>query len=154
MKPVIRPGMPSDAAAVARLQGHLFPDRWSVADVKAQMSLPKAVLEVAYLADSSSDLCGYALGQVAVDEVELRSIGVHPDAQNRRLRRALLKAWEIHAKSLGANRVVLEVAENNAPARALYEAHGFQKVGHRPGYYRTGRGAAIDAFILERVLID
>ena len=152
MKPVIRPGLPSDAAAVARLQGQLFPDPWSVADVQAQMSLPKAVLEVVFLADSSSDLCGYALGQVVVDEVELRSIGIHPDMQNLGLGRSLLTAWEIHAQSLGAKRVVLEVAENNVPARALYETHGYQKVGHRLGYYRTGPAAAIDAFILEHML--
>ena len=154
MKSVIRPGSSTDAVAVARLQGQLFPDPWSVADVKAQISLPNAVLEVACLAGPGSELCGYALGQVAVDEVELRSIGVHPDAQNHGVGQALLQAWEHHAKGLGATRVILEVAENNAAARALYESHGYRKVGQRSGYYRTGRATAIDAFVLEHLLTD
>lgn len=154
MKPVIRSGSPADAEAVARLQGQLFPDPWSVADVTAQISLPNAILEVATSAGSAPDLCGYALGQVAVDEVELRSIGILPQVQNQGLGRALLIAWEIRAKSLGANRVVLEVAANNMPARALYNARGYLKIGHRLGYYRTGRTTAIDALVLARALAD
>jgi ribosomal protein S18 acetylase RimI-like enzyme len=36
----------------------------------------------------------------------------------------------------GARQIYLEVRESNAPARALYAAHGFTEVGRRKGYYR------------------
>jgi ribosomal-protein-alanine N-acetyltransferase len=42
----------------------------------------------------------------------------------------------------------LEVAAANAPARALYAAAGYQRVGERRGYYAGG----IDALVLARPL--
>jgi ribosomal-protein-alanine N-acetyltransferase len=154
MKALIRLGSLLDAEAVAQLQGEVFLDSWSVADVKAQISLPNAVLVSAYHEGAAPDLCGYALGQVAVDEVELRSIGVRRGAQNHGLGRALLRAWEERAMALGARRAVLEVAEDNAPARALYRVTGYQEVGRRRSYYRTGRSTAVDALVLQRLLVD
>lgn len=160
MNAVIRPGTLADADEVARLQGQLFAESWSVVDIRAQISLPKAVLVVADGADGvgvdppdgDRRLVGYALGQVAVDEVELRSIGVERHLQNQGFGRDLLRAWEDLAQALGAIRSVLEVAEDNASARAVYEAQGYRAVGKRPGYYRTAQSVAVDALVLERRL--
>jgi [ribosomal protein S18]-alanine N-acetyltransferase len=38
-------------------------------------------------------------------------------------------------------KLFLEVAENNAPARGLYESFGFQVNGVRKGYYADGQNA-------------
>ncbi len=46
--------------------------------------------------------------------------------------RALLGGFYARARSLGATRVVLEVAADNAAALALYEAEGFRTVGIAP----------------------
>jgi ribosomal-protein-alanine N-acetyltransferase len=43
--------------------------------------------------------------------------------------------------------VYLEVRESNAPARALYAAHGFQEAGRRKEYYRR---PVEDAVVLRR----
>jgi len=43
--------------------------------------------------------------------------------------------------------VYLEVRESNAPARALYAAHGFKEVGRRKQYYRR---PVEDAIVLRR----
>ncbi|MEQ9335588.1 MAG: GNAT family N-acetyltransferase [Miltoncostaeaceae bacterium] len=51
----------------------------------------------------------------------------------------------------GATRMVLEVSEANAAARALYDAAGFSPVGRRRGYYRGACGAE-DALVLARHL--
>ena len=45
----------------------------------------------------------------------------------------------------------LEVAETNAPARALYHRLGFSPVGRRAGYY-ADQGAPVDALVLRTAL--
>ena len=38
------------------------------------------------------------------------------------------------------SRIFLEVAENNIPARRLYEKAGFSEIGRRKNYYKTKSG--------------
>ena len=45
----------------------------------------------------------------------------------------------------------LEVAEDNAAARDLYERQGFRPVGRREDYYRTASGT-VAALVLRRDL--
>ena len=51
------------------------------------------------------------------------------------------------AKQRGAQKIFLEVAENNHPARAMYERNGFVQIGVRPKYYD-----GIDAILMEKKL--
>jgi len=56
------------------------------------------------------------------------------------------------ALGLGAEALFLEVADDNAPAIALYESAGFERVGRRRGYYAKGRRTPADAFVYRRAL--
>jgi len=58
-------------------------------------------------------------------------------AEHRRsgLGTQLLFAAEEQVRKLEGFMVVLEVAVNNAPARAFYERHGYKVVKSLPGYY-------------------
>jgi ribosomal-protein-alanine N-acetyltransferase len=38
---------------------------------------------------------------------------------------------------------LLEVGEDNTPARRLYARAGFREVGRRPGYYAGGKAALV-----------
>ena len=60
--------------------------------------------------------------------------------------------WHDEARRRGATRAFLEVATDNAPARALYDAAGYRPAGLRRGYYPRPRGRACDALILTREL--
>jgi ribosomal-protein-alanine N-acetyltransferase len=92
------------------------------------------------------------LVRLAADEAEILTLAVAPEARRRGRARALLKAAQAHAAAGGARRLVLEVAEDNAPARALYAAAGFGPVGRRRGYYDRAAGAAADALVLAKDL--
>jgi ribosomal-protein-alanine N-acetyltransferase len=50
----------------------------------------------------------------------------------------------------GARPVLLEVAEDNPAAIALYGNTGFAVVGRRPAYYRRQIGPAVAALALRR----
>lgn len=53
---------------------------------------------------------------------------------------------------MGATRLFLEVAEDNAAARALYDRLGFEPAGRRPRYYSRPNGPAVDALLLVLIL--
>jgi ribosomal-protein-alanine N-acetyltransferase len=108
----------------------------------------------------TSDLCfligdarGFALGQVAVDEVELLTLAVHPDHRRAGLGRNLLRTFETEAFTRGAHDVFLEVSAENPGARRLYDTAGYRTSGARPGYYRTPGGGRIDAILMTKPLI-
>lgn len=101
--------------------------------------------------------CGYGLFRAASTECEVLSIGVLPTARRRGVGRALMTAAVSQAKLAGAKAIFLEVAVDNASARALYLALGFREVGRRPGYYQRRPAsseaapiAPVDALVLRK----
>ncbi len=83
---------------------------------------------------------GFALGRVSLDEAEVLTLAVAPEARRRGQGRRLLAALEAEAAARGAGFAYLEVSEANTAARALYAGAGFEEVGRRPRYYaREGR---------------
>ena len=85
-------------------------------------------------------------------EAELLTIAVLPEARRLGLGRRLVGRFIYQARLRGADSACLEVAEDNADARALYLAAGFAEAGRRRGYYRTPEGKAVDALVLVRSL--
>jgi ribosomal-protein-alanine N-acetyltransferase len=52
----------------------------------------------------------------------------------------------------GVGRLLLEVAEDNTSAIALYTECGFSTIGRRKKYYRRKSGREVDALVIERGL--
>lgn len=91
---------------------------------------------------------GFILIRAVADEAEILTLAVRPSARRRGLARALVEAARVHASTLGAERMFLEVAVGNTPARALYQASGFSEAGRRRDYYARPDGSREDALIL------
>ncbi len=98
------------------------------------------------------DTRAFALIRVVADEAELLTIATHPDHQRRGLARGLMTDWEDMAASRGVARAFLEVAQDNAPARALYAAQGYVACGRRKAYYPRENTDGVDAIIMEKRL--
>lgn len=94
---------------------------------------------------------GFALGRAVAGEAELLTIVVAPEARRRGTGRALLASFEAAAAARGALSAFLEVAEDNAPARALYALAGYAEAGRRKAYFRRA-GQPVDAYILRKAL--
>ena len=88
------------------------------------------------------DARSFVLGRIVAGEGEVLTLATHPDHQRLGLARAALTAF-----CAACDTVVLEVADDNSAACALYASLGFAEVGRRKGYYRRKTGAA-DALIL------
>ncbi|MGL5737518.1 MAG: ribosomal protein S18-alanine N-acetyltransferase, partial [Plesiomonas shigelloides] len=72
---------------------------------------------------------------------------VDPLCQGQGFGRALLQALVERLEERGLVTLWLEVRESNTPARALYEAEGFNEVSRRKNYYPTADGRE-DAVIM------
>ena len=91
---------------------------------------------------------GFILCRGVADEAEIMTLAVRPDGRRRGLGRVLVEAAGAAARHLGAERLFLEVAQDNTAALALYRGVGFIEVGRRRAYYPRPDGTAADALVL------
>jgi ribosomal-protein-alanine N-acetyltransferase len=132
------------AAALAAIHAAAFRDAeaWSAAVIAGQLAHPACFA----LIDPAG---GMLLARVAADEAEILTLGVAPAARRGGIGRGLVAAAMRRAAAAGAATMFLEVASTNTPARALYEAAGFVRVGRRARYYANGG----DALVLRAELV-
>lgn len=88
---------------------------------------------------------GFIVWRIVADEAEIITIGVHPDARGTGIAESILTIMENSTNNTGVKKIFLEVAENNIPARRLYEKCGYAKIGTRPKYYE-----GVDAILMEK----
>lgn len=134
-----RPADASLAAPMAVLHSACFDEAWDASSITRLLAMPGTFAYVADAAEGGLD--GMVIARLGGGEAEILTIGVHPQARGRGLGRLLLEVAAAHAVAGGAEALFLEVAEDNLPARRLYETCGFVVVGRRPGYYRRKDGA-------------
>jgi [ribosomal protein S18]-alanine N-acetyltransferase len=140
---VIRPATTADVDAVERLEReNLGEDAWS--RILVEQGVSGELPTVHYLvAEQDCELVGHAVVSVVSDISELQRIAV--DATHRRtgLATGLLERAVDLARGAGADRLLLEVREDNAGAIAFYTARGFAEIDRRPRYYRDGGTAVV-----------
>ncbi|MFL6003963.1 MAG: ribosomal protein S18-alanine N-acetyltransferase [Nocardioides sp.] len=140
---MIRPATVADVDAIVRLeQENLGDDAWSHALVEEGVAgeLPT----VRYLvAQEGDDVVGHAVVSVVADISELQRIAVDPFHRRNGLATGLLDEVVVLARDEGANRLLLEVREDNHGAIAFYAARGFVEIDRRSRYYRDGGTAVV-----------
>ena len=131
---------------LAELHGKAFSATrsWTVAEFASLLSQPGTVL--------TGDTRCFALLRVTLDEAEVLTIATDPAHRRQGLARAALQEAEAQVQTAGATQVFLEVAEDNAAARALYARGGYTQVGRRPGYYVPQNGPPVAALVLRKSL--
>jgi ribosomal-protein-alanine N-acetyltransferase len=92
---------------------------------------------------------GFLVAQNGGPEWELENIAVLPEFRRRGVGGELLSALLQHARSLGAEQILLEVRASNESAIRFYKLSGFQQLARRRDYYRNPEE---DALILVREL--
>lgn len=139
----IRAAGADDVPAVAALErDNLGADAWSEPLVRE--GVVGALPTVRYLvAEVEGAVVGHAVASVAGDIAELQRIAVDPAHRRHGLASALLDAVTADAAGEGADRLLLEVREDNAGARAFYAARGFVEIDRRRRYYRDGATAVV-----------
>ena len=144
MSPVrVRPATEADLEAVVASESlNLGADAWSPGLLAEGVAgrVPHAHYLVA---EVDGEVVGHAVVSVVVDVAELQRIAVAPAARRTGVATALLGACVDAAVLGGADRLLLEVREDNAGALSFYAARGFVEVDRRPRYYHDGATAVV-----------
>jgi ribosomal-protein-alanine N-acetyltransferase len=139
----IRPATANDVPAIADLElDNLGDDAWSEGLVREGVTgnLPT----ITYLvAEVDGQVVGHATASIVGDIAELQRIAVDPGHRRTGLASALLDAVVEAGKHDGADRLLLEVREDNAGALAFYAARDFIEIDRRRRYYRDGTTAVV-----------
>jgi [ribosomal protein S18]-alanine N-acetyltransferase len=142
---VVRLAGPDDAEAVAALERDaLGSDAWSPGLVTEGVSgrVPTTLyLVVDHEADDP--VAGYAAVSIVADVAELQRIAVAAPQRRTGLASGLLERVQQEALSRHADRLLLEVREDNQVACAFYAARGFIEIDRRPRYYADGTTAVV-----------
>jgi ribosomal-protein-alanine N-acetyltransferase len=146
---VIEPAAAGDAAAIAGLELLLFGvDAWSTGQVAEELT----GFGAGHVLRDGDELVGYVVTRTIGDVSDLQRIGVSASYQRRGVASRLLDAALAGARAAGAERMLLEVAEDNEAALRFYAQRGFAEIDRRPRYYRSGAAAivmAVDLFLGE-----
>lgn len=137
-----------DIEPVLRMEVELFAeDSWT--DTMFWSELAERDTRWYVVAEEGDDVVGYAgLYIYAPGEAYIQTIGVATTSQRNGIGTALLEALLGEARKRGARQVDLEVRADNAVAIALYERHGFERIGIRRGYYQP---SGADALVMRRI---
>ena len=140
---VVRPAGPDDVDAVTRLEDQcLGTDAWSEGLVREGIlgRLPT----VTYLvAEDQGEVVGHAVTSSAGDIAELQRIAVAQSHRRQGIAGSLLDAVIDAARRTPADRLLLEVREDNRGALSFYAGQGFVEIDRRPRYYADGTTAVV-----------
>jgi ribosomal-protein-alanine N-acetyltransferase len=140
---VVRLAGPDDADAVSALERDaLGSDAWSERLLAEGVGgrIPGTLFLVA-VADGA--VTGYAAVSVVADLAELQRIAVAASVRRTGIASTLLARVEAEASARHADRILLEVRDDNAGALAFYARQGFTELDRRPRYYADGTTAII-----------
>ena len=140
---LVREAARDDVPAITGIELECFPtDAWTpdylTYAVDGEMPTTRLLVAVA-----GGDVVGHAILSVVFEIAELQRIAVTPAQRRRGVAGALLGAVVALASGEGAERMLLEVREENAGALAFYERAGFTEIDRRPRYYRDGAAAIV-----------
>lgn len=126
--------------AIEAIERECFSTPWTREQLATQLSGERHVF---LAAEVDGQVAGYVGMMHVLDEGYISNVAVGGEFRRRGIGDALIEALLSRCESLGLVFVTLEVRRSNAPARALYEKHGFVAVGERRNYYEQPREDAV-----------
>ena len=149
----VRPARPNDVPAIAALARRSWLDEFGDSVPPEAAAEEAASRSEAYFASALAtdtilvaDDGGAIAGFAQFDDAELHRLYVETALQGRGIGRALLEAALEHPRLAGAERVVLQVWEQNERAVRLYESAGFRRAGTRS--FTIGSGEQVEDLVL------
>lgn len=136
----IRRSLPDDATDIARMEEEYFSDPWGKKDIFSYICSEGGMC---FSAVDNGSVIGYIIGRKIPPEGEIYRIAVRLDRRQRGVGYRLLSYALKTERGSGVETVFLEVRSKNAPAIALYEAYGFNRISLRKNYYKNPDDDAI-----------
>lgn len=133
----VRPLTAADLPDLERMEAELFgPAAWSTQSLADEIAGPGRTYVGAAVGDGR--LVGYAGLWFDGYDAQVMTVGTDSAYQGRGIARRMLTVLLDHARTVGADAVLLEVRVDNDPAMHLYDTLGFVRLGRRRAYYQPG----------------
>lgn len=124
-----------------------FERPWAEKVLSDLAAMPGCIGLTALIGDEPA---GFVLARQTLDEAEVLTICVLPDARRQAIGAQLMTGLMNRLKN--AHTLFLEVDALNEPAIRLYTSIGFSQVGERKAYYQHADGSKTDALLLRKEL--
>lgn len=138
----------TDAASrMAAIHASAFTRPWSTLEFERLLG-ERGVLGDGLFLGNATKPSGFVLSRIVLDEAEILTVAVAPEARGKGLSRPLLQRHLDELSRRGVRTVHLEVEEGNHPAVALYRRCAFKETGRREGYYQKADGSRVAALTM------
>ncbi|MDR2158157.1 MAG: ribosomal protein S18-alanine N-acetyltransferase [Holosporaceae bacterium] len=136
-----------DSQLLAEIHKRCFDDGW---DAKTFADMLSKNVFFGFL-DLEKTARGFIVGKMVMEEIEIITFCVLPEFRNRGLGKMLINEVDKHAQSNCVEKIFLEVAENNAVAKKIYENSGYAEISRRREYYCMKEGG-VDALVMQKII--
>ena len=126
---------------IEQLEQQCFSMPWTAELLRSQMKDAQHEFIAALSPDGT--VLGYVGMMYVLDEGYISNVAVSPDYRRQGIADKLIDHLCVLCRDHALSFVTLEVRAGNTPAIALYEKHGFQRVGLRRNYYERPREDAL-----------
>jgi ribosomal-protein-alanine N-acetyltransferase len=129
----IRRAVKADVDAIYAIEKASFTAPWTKDAIDDEIDSRSFTYTIVAATDTS--IVGFMVYWTVAGEMHLINLAVAPSHRGHGIGRALMDHLIDHAQKTRCSEILLEVRPSNAPARALYDALGFEAIGIRIGYY-------------------
>ena len=126
---------------IEALERQCFSMPWTAELLQSQMKGSQH--EFIAAVSTEGNVLGYVGMMYVLDEGYISNVAVSPEHRRQGIADALIDRLCKICEGLSLSFVTLEVRAGNAPAIALYEKHGFRRVGLRKNYYERPKEDAL-----------
>ncbi|MDT0593888.1 ribosomal protein S18-alanine N-acetyltransferase [Glaciecola petra] len=122
---------------------------WQLATFKSAFMADVSLISIDVV-DTKTQLCGYLLARISLDEAEIDDISVCKQYRRLGYASSLLSELISTLETKQIKRILLEVNSNNSHAISLYQRFGFRQIGMRKNYYDVQDNQKEDALVMLR----
>ena len=130
----------NDLDRVAELEQQAFSDAWTRNSIYETSRQGQAFITVA---EEAGEVAAYCIIYYVLDEGEIARIAVDERWRRKGVGRGLLDYTCVCCKEKQIDRLLLDVRESNANARAFYKKYGFVEDGIRKNFYEMPKEHAV-----------
>lgn len=135
-----------DIDSILKIEAQWNALAWSRASFEAELVHEFGITIVA---ESGSEVVGYASAWIVIDEVHITTIGVHEDHRGQGIGKKLMREILARGRDSGARCSTLEVRTSNESAIDMYKSLGYRPAGIRRRYYSNNREDALVMWLHE-----
>ncbi|WP_112661995.1 GNAT family N-acetyltransferase [Microvirga flavescens] len=135
------------APRLAAIHASAFARAWDVPEFERLLGERSIAAEGLFLGSAHAP-SGFVLSRVVLDEAEILTVAMGPEARGKGHARPLLARHFEDLERRGVRHVHLEVEDGNVAALALYRRLGFREIGRREGYYLKADGSRATALTM------